>query len=114
MVEKNPNLFIKCTLRIDTSGRQWKYYGQLPSRDSPDIQILGRVRGAYEDDIIVLKLDEITLVNKERKEKKIITSGQMQGKPFYIHVLITYNLKEKRVAMINYVLREIQSRLEKK
>ena len=82
MINENPTLFKKCTLRVNTSGRQRKYYGQLPTPDSSDIQILGRVRGVYEDDIVVLKLEESTLVNEEGKEEKIIIPefGQIQGK----------------------------------
>lgn len=86
MIEENPTLFIKCTFRVDTSGRQRKYYGQLPTPDSVDIQILGRVRGVYEDDIVVLELEQSTLVNEEGKEEKIIIPGcgHIKGKHNFI------------------------------
>ncbi|CAB4019283.1 Hypothetical predicted protein, partial [Paramuricea clavata] len=56
LLREDPARFIKCTFRIDTSGRQRRYYGQLPTPDSPNIRILGPVRGVYEDDIVVLEL----------------------------------------------------------
>ena len=87
MIEENPTLFIKCNLRVDTSGRQRKYYGRLPTPDTPDIQIFGSVRGVYEDDIVVLELGQSTSVSEEGKEEKIIIPefGQIKGKHDIIH-----------------------------
>ena len=85
MIKENPFSFIKCTFRVDTSGKQSRHYGQLPAPDSPDIQIPGRVEGVYEDDIVVLELLPNFIVRGEQGQvEDIITFGRIRGKYNYI------------------------------
>lgn len=85
MIKENPTSFVKCTFRIDTSGKQSRHYGQLPAPDSPDIQIPGRVEGVYEDDIVVLELLPSLFVPDEHgRIEDVITLGCIKGKCNYI------------------------------
>ena len=64
LLKANPEVYSQCTFRIDSSGRQRKYYGQVPDPDSPDIHIPGRVRGAYEDDQVVIEMQQNVLLDQ--------------------------------------------------
>ena len=85
LLKENPTLYTKCTLHIDTSGRQRRYYGQLPTPDSPDIRILGPVRQVYEDDLVVLQdqEEEINGVGYQKGEHNF-TFSCFQSKTFYL------------------------------
>ena len=80
LVKENPTDFIKCTFRVGTSGQQHRYYGQLPTPDSPDIDIPGRVQGVYEDDVVVLELQPRVWVQNEGGQEEILIFGYIKGK----------------------------------
>ena len=80
LLRDNPNLFMKCSFRVDNSGRQPKYCGQLPTPDSPDIHIPGRVRGVYEDDVIVLEIQPSALVKDRELQEQVLMLGYIRGK----------------------------------
>ena len=90
MLKENPTLYTKCTFRVDTSSRQRKYYGQLPTPDSPDIQISWCVREArvFEDDIVVLELPPSARVRgTERQDEEFAESDivkNIQGKHNFV------------------------------
>lgn len=84
MIEDNPTSYIKCTFRVDTSGKQSRYCGQVPAPDSPDIQIPGRVEGVYEDDIVLLELQPSFVVPGKQGEEEVIRFGCIKGKYNFI------------------------------
>ena len=70
LLEGNRNRFTKCSFRVNTSVRQRGYCGRLPTPDSPDIKIPGRVRGVYEDDVVVLEIQPDTRAHDEEGQRK--------------------------------------------
>ena len=79
LVKENSNLFTKCSFRKDPLSQQQKYYGELPTPDSPDIHIPGRVRGVQEDDVIVVELQPIARARDEKQQDQVITFGCIKG-----------------------------------
>ncbi len=80
LLQGNSSLFTKCTFRIDTVSRQQSYYGQLPTPDSPDIRIPGRVRRVQEDDVVVLELQPIARARDEKEQQQEpIIFGYIKG-----------------------------------
>ena len=72
--------FTMCTFRINSGVGSQKYYGNLPTPDSPDIQIPGRVRGVYEDDVVVLEVHPSAwLGSEDGKEAECVTFGYIKG-----------------------------------
>ena len=65
---------------MDTSIRPQGYSGRLPTPDSPDIKIPGRVRGVYEDDVVVLELQpDIRTRDEVVQRKETVVLGYIKG-----------------------------------
>jgi hypothetical protein len=81
LVKDNPTVFVKCTFRVSTtSDGQQIYYGQLPTPDSPDIDIPGQVRGVFDGDLIVLELQRSAYVlSDEQLDEDILIFGYIRG-----------------------------------
>ena len=76
LLNANPASYTKCLFRIDSSGRQQRYYGQVPDPDSPDVFIPGRVRCTYEGDLVVVEMQEDkALVHGEEEVKRGFIKG---------------------------------------
>ncbi|XP_028391332.1 LOW QUALITY PROTEIN: uncharacterized protein LOC114516140 [Dendronephthya gigantea] len=80
LVQRNPLLFTMCTFRINSGVGSQHYYGNLPTPDSPDIQIPGRIRGVYEDDVVMLEVQPSAWVQSEDGQKaECVTFGYIKG-----------------------------------
>ena len=80
LLEENPARFTKCSFRVDTSVHPQGYFGRVPAPDSPDIKIPGRVRGVYEDDVVVLELQPSAKARDEKELKEgTVVIGYVKG-----------------------------------
>ena len=83
LVEDNPTVYVKCTLRVSHRNGQKSYYGQLPTPDSPDIDIPGQVCGVFDGDVIVLELKQRACArDNEQQEEEILFFGHIKGKHY--------------------------------
>ena len=90
LLEGDPARFIKCSFRVEINVRQRGYSGRLPTPDSPDVKIPGRVRGVYEDDVVVLELHpDARARDEEGQRKEIAVVGYIKGE----YSLLTSNPK---------------------
>ena len=89
----NPNQFTKCSFRVDTSTRPVRYCGHLPTPDGPDIKIPGRVRGVYEDDVVVLELlSDVRARDEEGQRKETAVVGHIKGERHFIFLRLNKKL----------------------
>ena len=85
---KNPTQFTKCSFRVDTTVRPPGYCGRLPTPDSPDIKIPGRVRGVYEDDVVVLEIQPDAKTRNEKGQRKgTVVHGYIKGEHDFMYSL---------------------------
>ena len=84
LVKDNPAVYVKCTFRVTHSNGQKRYSGQLPTPDSPDIDIPGQVCGVFDGDVIVLELKQGVCVRGDKQhEDEIILFGYIKGKHIF-------------------------------
>ena len=93
LLTENPNQFTKCSFRVDTSIRPVRYCGHLPTPDSPDIKIPGRVRGVYEDDVVVLELQpDARARDEEGQRKETAVVGSIKGECHFLFLRLNKKL----------------------
>ena len=97
LVAKIPTQFTKCSFRVDTTVRPPGYCGRLPTPDSPDIKIPGRVRGVYEDDVVVLEIQTDAGTRNEKGQRKgTVVHGHIKGEHNFM-----YSLRSNKNSYVN-------------